>query len=42
MSGYTYEAISHHGVLEPSRHFLQKPFPAEGLLRAVRWALDAP
>ena len=42
MSGYTDEAISHHGVLEPGRHFLQKPFAADVLLRAVRRALDAP
>jgi signal transduction histidine kinase/integral membrane sensor domain MASE1 len=41
MSGYTDEAISHHGVLEPGRHFLQKPFAADILLRAVRRALDA-
>ena len=40
MSGYTDEAISRHGVLEPGRHFLQKPFAAEVLLREVRRALD--
>jgi CheY-like chemotaxis protein len=41
MSGYTDEAISRHGVLEPGRHFLQKPFAADVLLREVRRALDA-
>ena len=41
MSGYTDEAISRHGVLEPGRNFLQKPFAADVLLRAVRRALDA-
>jgi PAS domain S-box-containing protein len=42
MSGYTDDAISRHGVLEPGRHFLQKPFAADVLLREVRRALDAP
>jgi signal transduction histidine kinase/CheY-like chemotaxis protein len=42
MSGYTDDAISRHGVLEPGRHFLQKPFAADVLVREVRRALDAP
>jgi CheY-like chemotaxis protein len=41
MSGYTDEAISHHGALEPGTHFMQKPFTADALLRKVREVLDA-
>jgi PAS domain S-box-containing protein len=39
MSGYTDEAIGHHGVLEPGTPFLQKPFSADALLMKVREVL---
>jgi PAS domain S-box-containing protein len=42
MSGYTDDAIVHHGVLEPGTPFLQKPFTASSLARTVRKVLDAP
>jgi PAS domain S-box-containing protein len=39
-SGYTDQAIGHHGVLEPGIAFLQKPFSADDLTRKVRVLLD--
>jgi two-component system cell cycle sensor histidine kinase/response regulator CckA len=42
MSGYTDEAIAHHGVLAPGIAFLQKPFSPMDLARKVRTVLDAP
>jgi DNA-binding response OmpR family regulator len=42
MSGYTDDAIGHHGILDPGIHFLQKPFTSDSLLHKVRDVLDAP
>lgn len=36
MSGYTDDAIAHHGVLEAGTPFIEKPFTPEGLAAKVR------
>jgi FixJ family two-component response regulator len=41
MSGYTDDAIVHHGILEPGIALIQKPFTAETLTRKVREVLQA-
>lgn len=40
MSGYTNEAVVHHGVREREMAFIQKPFTLEGLARKVREVLE--
>ncbi len=42
MSGYTDDAIVHHGVLKKGTEFIQKPFTPDGLARKVREILDKP
>jgi DNA-binding NarL/FixJ family response regulator len=41
-SGYTDDAIIHHGVLEAGISFISKPFTPDALVRKVRAVLDAP
>jgi len=40
MSGYTDDALAHHGVLAPDMAFLEKPFSPARLARKVREVLD--
>jgi len=42
MSGYTANAIAHHGVLDEGVSFIQKPFTISELAKKVRKALDQP
>lgn len=40
MSGHTADVIAHHGILEQSIHFIEKPFTVRQLAVKVREALD--
>jgi two-component system, cell cycle sensor histidine kinase and response regulator CckA len=40
MSGYTDDAIAHHGFLDAGTEFLQKPFTPNGLTQKIREVLD--
>jgi hypothetical protein len=41
MSGYTDDAIVHHGTLDPGTHFIAKPFSAADLTQKIREVLDS-
>jgi YesN/AraC family two-component response regulator len=41
MSGYTDDAIAHHGNLAPGTHFIAKPFSAADLAAKVREVLES-
>ena len=40
MSGYTDNAIVHHGVLKPGLNFIEKPFTLKGSAHIVKEILD--
>jgi FixJ family two-component response regulator len=41
MSGYTDEAIVHHGIVDSNIAFIQKPFSETVLMQKIREVLDA-
>jgi response regulator RpfG family c-di-GMP phosphodiesterase len=41
MSGYTDEAIVHHGIVDSHIAFIQKPFSETGLMQKIREVLDS-
>jgi hypothetical protein len=41
MSGYTDDAIVHHGVLDQGLAFIQKPFTGAAVARKIREVLAA-
>jgi len=41
ISGYTGDALAHHGVLDPGVVLLEKPFTLDALIKAVRAVLDS-
>ncbi len=41
MSGYTDDAVVHHGVLDPGIEFIQKPFSPIKMLEKIRTILDS-
>ncbi|MBW2700843.1 MAG: response regulator [Deltaproteobacteria bacterium] len=41
MSGYTDNAIAHHGILDEGSHFISKPFTSPDLLKKIRAVLGS-